>query len=156
MKIFLIRHGESKPIEFPGKDVDRSLTSLGISEIEQLSSELSGILTQQPLIVCSHAVRAVKTAEILSSKWNCVPFSDHELYYGGIENYERIIKNNQDKMNLILVGHNPDISLFASTICRRELRFLPGSCAVILRTIDGEITKNELVEFKHPERKHPN
>ena len=150
MKIFLVRHGETKPIEFPGKDVDRNLTSLGISEIEQLSTELSALIDERPVIICSHAKRARETSEILSSKWNCAPVTDHELYYGGIENYEHAIKNNQDAKNLILVGHNPDISLFASFLCGGNLLFLPGSCAVISRTLDGEKTKNELLHFRHP------
>jgi phosphohistidine phosphatase len=153
MKIFLVRHGESKSVEFPGKDVDRDLTSLGISEIEKLSTELSGVINQRPVIVCSHAKRARKTAEIIASAWNYLPVTDHSLYYGGLENYEHVLKNNQDAKNLILVGHNPDISLFASSLCSAELRFLPGSCAVISRTFEGEKTNNELLHFRHPEGK---
>jgi len=150
MKIFLVRHGETKPIEFPGKDVDRDLTSLGISEIEKLSTELSSLIHERPVIVCSHAKRARKTAEIIALGWNCLPLTDNSLYYGGLENYERVIQYNTDAKNLILVGHNPDISLFASSLCGGNLLFLPGSCAVISRTLDGEKTKNELLHFRHP------
>jgi len=150
MKIFLVRHGESKSIAFPGKDVDRDLTSLGISEIEKLSTELSGIINDQPAIICSHARRARKTAEIIAKQWNCRPVTDNSLYYGGIENYEGVIQNNTETKNLIIVGHNPDISLFASFLCNGNLLFLPGSCAVISRTLDGEKTKNELLHFRHP------
>lgn len=153
MKIILVRHGETKPLEFPGKDVDRNLTSLGISEIEQLSATLSNSLDETPKIVCSHALRAVKTAEILSSAWNCIPFTDDALYYGGLENYDRVVRSATTGKNLILVGHNPDISLFASFLCGGDLRFLPGSCAVISRTKIGEKTKYELLHFIHPQHK---
>jgi phosphohistidine phosphatase len=152
MKIILVRHGETKPLEFPGKDVDRNLTSLGISEIEKLSAALFKTLTEVPLIVCSHALRARKTAEILSNAWNCVPVTDNALYYGGLENYDRVIRSNQTVKNLILVGHNPDISLFASFLCGSNLRFSPGSCAVIIQTTPGDKTKHELLHFIHPER----
>lgn len=153
MKIILVRHGETKPLEFPEKDVDRNLTTLGIREIEQLSATLLKSIGETPKIVCSHALRAVKTAEILSFAWKCGLLTDNTLYYGGFENYDRVVRSATNWKNLILVGHNPDISLFASFLCGGDLRFLPGSCAVISRTTIGEKTKYELLHFIHPQHK---
>jgi len=110
-KLFLIRHGESKPGSLAGGDVQRSLTDLGIRQIEHLSQQLKSHLNVVPYVVCSHAIRAHSTAKIIAHSWEIDVEIDHNLYYGGKNTYEDAVVNHQNEQALILVGHNPDISI---------------------------------------------
>lgn len=149
--LFLVRHGESQGIKPQGSDLGRELTTMGIRQIEYLRDTLFEEIIQCPEIVCSAAKRAFDTASIISKRWNSVPKIDTSIYYGGMDNYLNCIeKNFSSGKNLILVGHNPDISLFTSDLTGVDTRFLPGSCAVIeLKNIQEKYT-GKLLIMKHP------
>ena len=149
-KLFLVRHGESNPAKFPGGDSLRELSELGIRQIEQLRDRLSAEIATTPKIVCSHAVRTQQTASILGKIWNQTPETDPKIYYGGIRPYEEVVKKFLNENTLILVGHNPDISVFASEITRTDVRFLTGSCAVIELNADDTYVNGKLKAIWHP------
>lgn len=149
-KLFLVRHGESKASEYPGGDAFRQLTDLGIRQIEQLADVLKTQIENIPEIICSDAVRAVTTASIIAKKWDMEPKLESEIYYGGTVHYEKAVNNHSTNDNLILVGHNPDISLFSSGISGSDVRFLPGTCVKILLDSGTEPIKGKLLQVWHP------
>jgi len=151
LKLFLVRHGESNPAKFPGGDSARELSELGIRQIEQLRDRLSAEISTMPKIVCSHAVRTQQTASILAKRWNQTPETDTNIYYGGIRPYEEIVKKFLSVNTLILIGHNPDISVFASEITGADIRFLTSSCAVIELNADEVILLGKLKAIWHPQ-----
>lgn len=140
------------PIKLPDGDARRPLTDLGIRQIEQLATRLHTYLEKPPFIVCSDALRAFTTASIIAKKWDLKPKSVPEIYYGGKNIYEKTVLSHLDNDNLILVGHNPDISIFGSEISGSDLRFLPGTCAEIQLMDSGDFLQGKLLNLWHPEK----
>lgn len=151
-KLFLVRHGESKPSEHLGSDASRQLTDLGIKQIEALAEALYRHIENSPAIICSDAVRAFTTATIIARKWNLKPEILKEIYYGGISNYEKAVRSHDANENLILVGHNPDISLFTTEISESNQRFLPGTCCEILLNSEKENLEGKLSKVWDPDK----
>jgi len=114
--LFVVRHAIAKPTEAGKKDIDRELAAEGLQQSSRLGAYIYKKNTEISAMVCSSAMRATQTAEIIAdqiaydiSKINIDP----ELYEASV----RIIINkmcafNNDWNEVILVGHNPVLSYF--------------------------------------------
>lgn len=121
MKLYLIRH--SNAVELGTQDFDddsqRPLTEKGREKMDGIASALQGLGLIPDLIVSSPYVRARQTAEILGKGLNykgqiqlneaLIPMGDAETMIGEIN--EKYLVG-----ELILVGHEPSMSLLISSL----------------------------------------
>lgn len=122
MYLYLIQHGEAKPVE---EDPQRSLSEKGKADIEKVAAFVAEHTTLKVArIIHSGKTRAEQTAEILSQHLNppngvvaiegLEPLADPSIW----EN--RIAGETED---IMLVGHLPHLDkLSATLVCRDEAK----------------------------------
>ncbi|WP_163327972.1 phosphohistidine phosphatase SixA [Desulfurobacterium thermolithotrophum] len=134
-KIFLVRHGKAEKREnWEGDDCKRPLTEKGIKEFEAFSNWLSDILPEKVTIISSPCDRALETAKILAKTLGKEVIIENKLLPDAEpQSYMKVIKKH--KGNLILVGHEPDLSLFLNEltcVSPNRIAFKKGAVAEIL------------------------
>ncbi|MDR0788668.1 MAG: histidine phosphatase family protein [Bifidobacteriaceae bacterium] len=127
--LFLIRHSKT---EHPGlrPDFEREITHIGVEKAEELGSKLAGIISDgsnniDPIdyFLCSDAIRATKTAEIIATKldYNLDEIIDtHLLYEGESNEIIEAINSLSSNKTVVIVGHEPIISRLASFFANPE------------------------------------
>lgn len=138
MKLFVFRHGEAEDIGKNGVLVDeaRRLTEKGKSDAAKMGAYLKSKNRKATLLIHSPLVRAAQTAEILTAHLGCEKKEVKELSTDyGVRTYMEVLKAHQQIENLALVGHQPTLSKFISTLASGEqsvqIQFEPCSLAVL-------------------------
>lgn len=111
MNVFFLRHGEAgKRVTIPSRDFERSLTTSGIAEIEEIAESMKDMDLEFDKITSSPLARALQTAEIVSRiyKKPGKPEVWDELRpeANRLELYRRLSRLKQDA-DVLLVGHDP-------------------------------------------------
>jgi len=128
-KLFLVRHGESMAAKSGERDFNRVLSPRGRSDIERLANLLLDRISKSAVIVHSAAKRTTETAVILSEKLNIKRIAVENLYHGSTETYLEEMQLHSDNEQLLMVGHNPVITMLANDLCDHGPVFSPGTCA---------------------------
>lgn len=121
MRIYLIRH--SNAVE-PGEqeyedDSQRPLTEKGCKKMEEIASALSGLHVEPDLIVSSPYVRARQTAELLAHGLKHkreIELNEALIPMGTADTIIGEINEKYMVQDLILVGHEPSLSLLIGTL----------------------------------------
>lgn len=83
------------------------------------------------LILSSTAVRAFEFAKILADKFDYKKKnieSTNNLYMADAKDMLEIVRNVDDKKETVfLIGHNPDLTYFANSLCSYNLDNIPTS-----------------------------
>ena len=154
MNLFLLRHGIAVEAGTTGyeKDADRPLTPKGERRLERITDAMEAMKLKFDLILSSPYVRARQTAEIIANGLGLkkkLEFSD-DLVPGGSGRAVVALLNKLEPLpaNILLVGHEPFMSEFVSTLssgdarvaidfkkgglCKLEIETLrPGRCATL-------------------------
>lgn len=141
MNLFVVRHGDA-PFT-AATDHQRPLSELGESQATQSGAFIAGQLTlPQALIVCSDANRTHSTARIIARELvDCAvsvnPQAD--LYGARTGQWCDVIEQHPDISDLILVGHNPTMSLLARHLFPlKAFQFQPACVAHFTLEIDPQ------------------
>ena len=121
MRIYLIRHSNAVDHGTPGYEDDslRPLTENGRDKIKKIASALKKLNVKPDLIVSSPYVRAKQAAEILAKvlKYKTkLTFNDALVPMGNAENIIGEINAKYNVAELVLVGHEPCLSVLISTL----------------------------------------
>ncbi|MGZ0017403.1 SixA phosphatase family protein [Yeosuana sp. AK3] len=132
-KLILVRHAKSS-WEFHVSDHERPLSERGINDAHLISNELLHII--HPELICSStALRAKKTAEIITSNLKMSPHKivlNNELYDFSGSDLVNFIKNCHDSVNELMVfGHNNAITNFANKFGDKFIENVP-TCGVVI------------------------
>ena len=136
MNLYLLRHGEAVPPNGTITDAARTLSDRGRTDIERVGQLLSRITPAVARVVTSPLVRAVETAEIVSS---IIPWHPAVSCSGNLVPGFRV-KDLLDELdglkeeNLLAVGHQPDLSALISHLLsgpQLDLEMQPGSLAAV-------------------------
>lgn len=134
--IYLIRHGKSSWENMSFQDYERPLLEKGIRRTKKVAGYLLEKKVRPDLIVSSHAVRAIETAKIIATKLNYAPehiILDESIYFAGVGALENLILGLNDSLNeVILVGHNPDITNFANLFLEQKIDYMPTTGVVCI------------------------
>lgn len=134
--LYLVRHAKSSWEDLTIEDYERPLISKGIQRAKKVAEHLRGKGVKPDLIISSHAVRAYETARIFAGKLGFPEKEiviDEDLYFSGAEAMENTLYGLDDKYkNVMLVGHNPDMTRFANIFLREgeKIDYLPTSGVV--------------------------
>ena len=109
----LLRHASANIKGFShDEDHQKPLDDHGKSDNKNLSIWLKKKKIEIDLVVSSNATRALETADLVFSDLNVKVEKNAELYLCGYEEIYSIIKSlNNDVNNLVIVGHEPSISV---------------------------------------------
>lgn len=132
MKLVLIRHGKSD--WHAGKDdFERPLNKRGIKDAPIIARELKerGIIPDK--ILTSPALRALTTAQLMADVFETTDFEEQDsLYLASVQDImQNAFKALEKYETVFMFGHNPGMSIAASSIREIETPMPTCSAAVI-------------------------
>lgn len=140
-KLILLRHGKAAD---HWEDFARPLSTKGKEEVRGVATKLLSFTKWCPQgVICSEAERAKQTFEIFTSVFSRVSLKTkfvERLYHGNLEDLRNMISETEDAIQtLLIVGHNPVLSEFAS-LCSDESVPLGTANAAVLSAKDESLT----------------
>jgi phosphohistidine phosphatase len=124
MKIYLLRHanaGEHKVS--PAKDDQRALDELGIAQSHIVGRSLAALKLKPDAIIASPLLRAQQTASIVAEEIGHKDeiVTDEALRpEASYEQFEKLLARYHDNEAILLVGHNPSLTLFLNQVVSSE------------------------------------
>lgn len=112
INLYLVRHAKAEPASGKKSDAERELSNEGITILKDSISIWKYYIDKINFIISSPLKRAVQTAEIIRKEIN---FSEEIIkdtsLLPGSESYDviQLLKTYKSE-NIILIGHQPDIS----------------------------------------------
>ncbi len=127
--IFVLRHAQSAGKQGGQQDYDRVLTPSGEENARTLGKKILKADLTIDLILASSAIRTKRTAELVNES---LGISEHkillekDLYEGIMANWmDNIHALPEDAHAVLLVGHNPWLSMLASNFAGNMLELAP-------------------------------
>ncbi len=136
MNLYLIRHSTAEKISLDKKDFDRELSEQGRSVLTNSIQSWKYYFEHIDIIYSSPLIRALQTAEIISSNFQNNPkiIKDNVLGSGGRTADLIDLLNTIEFENIAIVGHQPDLSYHVNNFCGNgtfNLSFSPATIAKI-------------------------
>jgi phosphohistidine phosphatase len=121
--LLLLRHADSSEKVQEQSDKERPLTRKGKAQAEAVASFMKAKDLVPAQIVASSAERVRATVDIVltTSTINAKTNFVDELYEADIETYLKVIQRTGECQSLLVAGHNPAITAFASFISRTKI-----------------------------------
>jgi phosphohistidine phosphatase len=134
--LLLIRHGNAEQGERGSRDFDRHITRLGNRNAAHAGKYLANNKLMPDLLLCSQAVRAKETAEVIASQ---LKFSERhiryeeELYEASVRTLFTAVNNIDEKYGRVaMIAHNPGLTYLADYLTTAPLgNMVPASIVVI-------------------------
>ena len=158
--LILVRHAKSAWPDVSVPDYERPLEIQGVEDSNQMGKYLKTKMAPPDYIITSGATRTLETAQIISTKLFKQPIilNINKLIYGAsINEMKNIIKNfNQKYKNIMIVGHNPTMTLLINKISNVNIDHVPElGTAIINYNINHWAdfkSPGKLIEFIYPEK----
>ena len=136
MNLYLVRHSIAESFSVDVKDFDRNLTEEGKAVINKVSTAWKNYIKDLDVILTSPLVRAVQTAEMISKNLQANPniIKDNNLGTGSRTADLIDLINSLDYKNVMVVGHQPDLSIHLKNLCSNgslNVDFQPATLAQI-------------------------
>jgi phosphohistidine phosphatase len=132
--VYIVRHGKAVPAHANIADADRLLTDTGVArtcKIAEYMTESKPVIDQ---IIASPAERAYATALIIADKLGIAAnkvVSHEKLFTGDESDVLDVIETLNDSVkSVLIVGHNPVITLVANHFAEPKLESLPTTGVV--------------------------
>lgn len=158
MDLYVLRHGKAEPAGSGIDDDKRALTGKGKGEISRLAEWLLRRDERVDLIITSPRKRAVETAEIVARGLTIkegVQVSDALSSGYNPDRLSHEIASVQHHGNIMIVGHEPDLSGFISCVISGNpdtaLTMAKGGLAKIRDFQPGERPSGELLWLVSPD-----
>ena len=160
--LMVMRHAKSSWDNAHATDHERTLNQQGRDAAPKMARWMAAHHWLPEQIVCSNARRTRETAELLLATWGHpmeISFT-RELYLAPAESYLEVAGQISDDVHrVLLIGHNPGVSILAGKVSE-EIDHMPTASLAIFRlTVDRwcELTRLgasglRLVTFQAPKR----
>lgn len=138
--VYIVRHGKAVPASANAADFDRMLTDTGVARtcrVALFMAESKPVIDQ---IISSPAERAYATALIIADKLGYPAnkiVTEEKIFSGDEKDILNLIEDLDDTVNSVMVvGHNPVITMVANHFANPKLDSLPttGVVSVNLET----------------------
>ncbi len=159
--LILLRHAKSSWDNPDIEDFERPLNQRGLKDAPLIAEFLTEIPFIPELIVSSPAKRAKTTAEIISEKTGYNPNNivfNESVYEADADILMEVVNSTPDKVNtLLLVGHNPAITVFCNLISDKRIDNIPtcGLAAIQMNIKSWKsvaIDCGKLIFFEYPKK----
>lgn len=134
--LIIARHAKSS-WEYPDiADIDRPLNEKGIKKAYETGERMLKANIIPEKIISSNACRAIHTA-LIYMRVLSIPdsrlYPETDMYLADYEDLMKIIANNENNiLNLMIVGHNPGFTELANHLSDTDLLNIPTSGIVLL------------------------
>lgn len=144
--VFLMRHADPYPTNFPGYEQERPLSVTGLLQVEQIRKE--AFWSEVDFVLCSGVRRARQTFEsllpVLPSHVNFV-YDDALQKRSAIELLDKIQWVPSIYSRLLVVGHNPVLTQFLEEILANSAVAVVETCEVV--RLDANVQSWQEVDF---------
>lgn len=165
MKIlYLARHAKSSWSHPELIDFERPLNKRGKRDAPFMGKVLREMNVSPHLIITSPALRAFRTARIISSQLGYSVediFTAEAIYEATAGELIKLIQEIDNKFNsLMLFGHNPSLTLANNYLSNKTMENIP-TCAIVCLQFDVESWKDvkpdsgKLIFFEYPQKYFP-
>ncbi|HEX2494509.1 MAG TPA: histidine phosphatase family protein [Steroidobacter sp.] len=142
LRLLLVRHAQAAPARHGEDDRARALDASGEREVRIMARLLQAQPLRPTRLLSSPARRALRTASILAKELDLPAHalrSEQRLYLAAAQNLQEIVHELGGRADpLMIVGHNPGLTQFASELSsERSIDTLP-TCAVCRLEFDIE------------------
>lgn len=143
MNIYLVRHGDAEKASIDKMDYERGLTIQGVSTTRNAANYWKKIIPDIDYIITSPFTRAVQTSQIISEAFGFDKkiITDKKLSPGSKTEDLTEILNTLKGKNIIVVGHQPDISDHISELVSDSGMFLEFKKSAIAKISFGTRVK---------------
>ncbi len=132
-QLYLVRHAKSSWSDTNLSDIQRPLNKRGLRNAPEMGRRLKISNVKPQLIISSPAKRAVLTAQFLAKAIDYETHhivQDDRLYFEGHSSMLDIIRRTRATIHsLMLVGHNPEMTLWLNQLCGFQTDNMP-TCAI--------------------------
>jgi len=138
-KLCLMRHARADWSQ-DQSDIERRLSERGRLEAQQMAQRLYDRQFEPYPMICSPALRASETAEIVSRQLGLDPakiIRQDELYLASVDALLAQIDTHSDCAALMLVGHNPGLGVLVNRLAAGRIDNMPAA-AYALFEIGGD------------------
>lgn len=139
--LFLVRHAKSSWDDNSLSDQQRPLNKRGLRNAPEMGLRLKSHGVDVNKIISSPASRAFSTAQFIAQNigYNVDAIEQNEqMYFAGRTSMLLLVQQtSSDINNLMLVGHNPDMTLFLNCLCGYQVDNMP-TCAIASIEFDCE------------------
>jgi phosphohistidine phosphatase len=157
----LVRHAKSSWKDRGLPDHERPLNKRGRRDAPIMGERLAERAVEVDLLISSSATRALATAEALAAAldygWDEIVVEER-LYAADAEEVLEVIEEQEDWVDrLMVVGHNPELTVLANQLSALDIENVP-TCGVLELEYDverwGEIADREPVAalFDYPKK----
>ncbi|PJA96379.1 MAG: phosphohistidine phosphatase [Ignavibacteriales bacterium CG_4_9_14_3_um_filter_34_10] len=137
-ELYLLRHGKSSWNDPTISDVDRPLNKRGKKDAEFMGNVMRQLNLFPEIIITSTAKRAYSTAKRIAGVLEYEKeklIKDSELYDCSTEHLLNFVKSLNDIYDkFLIVGHNPEITLFTNRFCNESIINIPTCGLVVIKT----------------------
>jgi len=132
--VYIVRHGKAIPASANIADADRLLTDTGVARTCRVALYIAESKPVIDQIISSPAERAYATALIIADKLGIKGkkvIANEKLFTGDAEDALDVIESLDDSVNsVMIVGHNPVITVVANHFANPKLESLPTTGVV--------------------------
>ena len=157
-RLYLVRHAESLLANTSYTDYERPLNQVGIQDAHEIGKYLKTKKYIPECILTSAAKRTVETSKILHENLSVKSLNiikKSSLYGASINETLEIIGTIQSTYSsLMIVGHNPTVTLMVNQISDATIDYVPTSGIAIIDFNASDYTdlKGSLIEFIYPKK----
>jgi phosphohistidine phosphatase len=134
--LVVLRHAKAAwPEGVP--DRQRPLAARGERDARVAGRWISDRLAPLDLVVRSPALRVEQTWNLVAAEWSATPTvrEDERLYAEPIHTVLQVVRELPDETHtVLLIGHNPELSMLVSLLTGREIALSTASIAVLSAT----------------------
>lgn len=132
--VYIVRHGKAVPAHANIADADRLLTDTGVARTCKIAEYMNESKPVIDRIIASPAERAYATALIIADKLGIKAnkiSAEEKLFTGDESDILEVIEQLDDSINsVMIVGHNPVITMVANRFANPKLESLPTTGVV--------------------------
>jgi phosphohistidine phosphatase len=123
MRVYILRHGTATPRQLGIADAGRKLTAAGKKEVRQVVRQARAAGVSPELILSSPLLRAKETAAIAKETFKCNEILETRGLLPDIPPPQiwREIRAHRKAQELLLVGHEPQLSRLAAFLLEAPL-----------------------------------
>ena len=138
--VYIVRHGKAVPASANASDFDRMLTDTGVARTCRVALYMAESRPVIDQIITSPAERAYATALIIADKLGYPAnkiVTEEKIFSGDENDLLNLIEDLDDSINsVMIVGHNPSLTMAANKFASPKLDSLPttGVVSVHLET----------------------
>ncbi len=141
-QLILVRHATARPAGLGDADFQRRLTPAGHAEAERSAEAVRKLVDAPSRFISSPAPRALATAQYFVRAFQRPDHaleSEPRLYPGDPLEWLNLVQSLDDNCpRVMLVGHNPGVSLFASELLRRPMPVSLSTSEWVVLSLDTE------------------